>query len=199
MGPTSTKAHLVARSLREKACQQPKAGSTTGFKPRHLSSNESSTSAQDSGGSGGSTSPNARTCATVTRETLRQIRSGGSGCFARWVIQWRSTSNLSAEASGAPLPRASARRRRPPGLVWAGTGRGPLRLHAEWECADNHHDRLAKVKSRTGGCPRLQPHSPANTRVASTGQRNSAAKDLGWFHPVQGLSRAIVQLPRHGV
>src|SRR5437773_508335 len=36
-------------------------------------------------------------------------------------------------------------------------------------------------------------------RLSSTDRRNSPAKHFGWFHPIQGLSRAVVQLPGDGV
>src|SRR5262245_39809380 len=45
--------------------------------------------------------------------------------------------------------------------------------------------------------PTLTSPMSAEHRLPSTDRRNSLAKHLGWFHPTQGLSRAIVQLPRH--
>ena len=35
--------------------------------------------------------------------------------------------------------------------------------------------------------------------LSSIDRRNSPAKHFGWFHPIQGLSRAVVELPSDGV
>ena len=50
------------------------------------------------------------------------------------------------------------------------------------------------------GAPSARLHiGLPNTGAASTGRCNSPAKHLGWCHPIQRLSRAIVELPGDGV
>ena len=44
------------------------------------------------------------------------------------------------------------------------------------------------------------PHcTSAEHWLSSTDRRNSLAEHFGWFHPIQGLSRAVVELPGDGI
>src|SRR5688572_23871764 len=51
----------------------------------------------------------------------------------------------------------------------------------------------AATTGRTPGC------CPLQRGAASTGGRNILAEHLGWFHPIQSLSRAVVQLPSYRI
>jgi hypothetical protein len=50
-----------------------------------------------------------------------------------------------------------------------------------------------------GGCPCSSTLVSVQHPLSSIGRRNSLPEHLGWFHPIQGLSRAVVQLPGDGI
>ena len=46
---------------------------------------------------------------------------------------------------------------------------------------------------------RGQVAGPGLTPAVSSGERNGPGEDFAWFHPVEGLSRAAVELPGDGI
>ena len=68
---------------------------------------------------------------------------------------------------------------------------------------DSANRRRAHAAVSMAGPPSSQNSrsydSPPNTRASSTDRRNSPAKHLGWFHPTERLSRAVVEAPGDGV
>src|SRR3989442_13246310 len=64
----------------------------------------------------------------------------------------------------------------------------------------NDRSRLRSRNSsrkRLGALQQMLSRQSEIRCVVSPGRRNSAAEDLAWFHPIEGLSRAGVQLARH--
>jgi hypothetical protein len=59
---------------------------------------------------------------------------------------------------------------------------------------------IARYLAAAGEAAEVPRRSPGRgPPLSSTDRRNSLAEHFGWFHPIQGLSRAVVELPGDGV